>query len=128
MAGTHPSQEDELRETIARLTRRLAEAEAALDAARAGKTSGALRNERLEALGARASAIAHDLNNVFAPIMMAVSLLRPKVTDEKAMRVLTVLGENAERGAELVRQVLAIEPGAEGGRASAQAPRSRRRG
>jgi signal transduction histidine kinase len=108
--------ENELRAKIADLTRRLADSEAALGAAQAGLRkfdTVAHRNERLESLGARADAVAHDLNNVFAPILMAAALLKEKVTDEKALRMLTLLESNAERGAALVRLVRDFGPGDE---------------
>jgi signal transduction histidine kinase len=108
--------EDELKAKIADLTRRLADAEAALGAAQAElrKLEAVIhRNERLETLGSRADAVAHDLNNVFAPILMAVALLKEKVSDDKAMRMLTVLETNAERGAALVRLVRDFGPGDE---------------
>jgi two-component system cell cycle sensor histidine kinase/response regulator CckA len=74
----------------------------------------ALRNQRLESLGTLAGGIAHDLNNVLAPILMSIALLRLKVDDESGLRLLAMLEMNAERGAQLVRQVLAFGRGAEG--------------
>jgi PAS domain S-box-containing protein len=76
----------------------------------------ALRNQRLESLGTLAGGIAHDLNNVLAPILMSIALLKLKVTDESGHRLLAMLELNAERGAQLVRQVLAFGRGAEGDR------------
>jgi PAS domain S-box-containing protein len=76
----------------------------------------ALRNQRLESLGTLAGGIAHDLNNVLAPILMSIALLKLKVTDDSGHRLLAMLEMNAERGAQLVRQVLAFGRGAEGDR------------
>jgi two-component system, cell cycle sensor histidine kinase and response regulator CckA len=76
----------------------------------------ALRNQRLESLGTLAGGIAHDLNNVLAPIMMSIALLKLKVTDESGQKLLGMLEMNASRGAQLVRQVLAFGRGAEGAR------------
>jgi two-component system cell cycle sensor histidine kinase/response regulator CckA len=76
----------------------------------------ALRNQRLESLGTLAGGIAHDLNNVLAPILMSIALLKLKVSDESGQRLLSMLELNAERGAQLVRQVLAFGRGAEGDR------------
>jgi PAS domain S-box-containing protein len=73
-----------------------------------------LRNQRLESLGTLAGGIAHDLNNVLAPILMSIALLRLKMEDEAGRRLLSTLEINAERGAQLVRQVLAFSRGAEG--------------
>jgi signal transduction histidine kinase len=66
------------------------------------------RSGRLEKLGARTEGLAHDLNNVFAPILMAAALLKDKVSDEKGKRMLVVLESNAERGTALVRQIQAF--------------------
>lgn len=76
----------------------------------------ALRNQRLESLGTLAGGIAHDLNNVLAPILMSIALLRHKVSDPGGQRLLGMLEQNAERGAQLVRQVLAFGRGVEGER------------
>jgi two-component system, cell cycle sensor histidine kinase and response regulator CckA len=80
----------------------------------------ALRNQRLESLGTLAGGIAHDLNNVLAPILMSIALLKLKVTDDSGLRLLAMLEMNAERGAQLVRQVLAFGRGAEGDRVLVQ--------
>jgi two-component system cell cycle sensor histidine kinase/response regulator CckA len=80
----------------------------------------ALRNQRLESLGTLAGGIAHDLNNVLAPILMSIALLKLKVNDESGQRLLAMLEMNAERGAQLVRQVLAFGRGAEGDRVLVQ--------
>ncbi|HEY5078548.1 MAG TPA: PAS domain-containing protein [Opitutaceae bacterium] len=77
----------------------------------------ALRNQRLESLGTLAGGIAHDLNNVLAPILMSIALLRLKTQDESGRRLLATLEMNAERGAQLVRQVLAFSRGAQGEKA-----------
>jgi signal transduction histidine kinase len=130
--GTNPPlSETELHAKVADLTRRLATAEDALRAA-AGPPAGEAapgRRARLEDLGSRTEGLAHDLNNIFAPILMAAALLKDKVTDEKGMRMLTVLESNAERGAALVRQIQAgvleatpVPPGADGKKPGSLSP------
>lgn len=79
-----------------------------------------LRAQRLESLGILAGGIAHDLNNVLAPILMSVELLQQKATDPDARRMLEVLATSAQHGADLVRQVLAFARGTEGGRVEFQ--------
>jgi two-component system, cell cycle sensor histidine kinase and response regulator CckA len=54
---------------------------------RRGAEALALRNQRLESLGTLAGGIAHDLNNVLAPILMSIALLKLKVTDEGGQRL-----------------------------------------
>lgn len=73
-----------------------------------------LRSQRLESLGMLASGIAHDLNNVLTPIMLGVQILQLRFTDENSQQILEVLRLSAERGGEMVRQVLSFAQGIEG--------------
>ncbi|MCG6134989.1 MAG: response regulator [Nostoc sp. LLA-1] len=75
-----------------------------------------LRAQRLESIGTLASGIAHDLNNVLAPIMMTAQLLESHIHDERSRRLLPILLSNAKRGADLVNQVLSFTRGLEGER------------
>ena len=75
-----------------------------------------LRAQRLESIGTLASGIAHDLNNVLAPIMMTAQLLESQMHDERSRRLLPILIANAKRGASLVNQVLSFTRGLEGER------------
>jgi two-component system, cell cycle sensor histidine kinase and response regulator CckA len=70
-----------------------------------------LRAQRMESIGALASAMAHDLNNVLAPILMALHTLQQKFTDEG--RCLALIRQSAEQGKDLVERVLAFARGAE---------------
>jgi PAS domain S-box-containing protein len=70
-----------------------------------------LRSQRLESIGSLASGIAHDLNNVLAPILMATELVRDRVEDEEGRRILDVANASARRGADLVKQVLQFARG-----------------
>ncbi|HWP48143.1 MAG TPA: PAS domain S-box protein [Candidatus Limnocylindrales bacterium] len=73
-----------------------------------------LRAQRMESLGTLAGGIAHDLNNVLAPILMAIKLLQRKFTDEQSQRLLATLRSSAERGAGIINQLLSFARGAEG--------------
>lgn len=75
-----------------------------------------LRAQRLESIGTLAGGIAHDLNNVLAPILMSAQLLQMKISDERNQRLLKTLETNAKRGAALVKQVLSFARGVEGKR------------
>jgi PAS domain S-box-containing protein len=79
-----------------------------------------LRAQRMESIGTLASGMAHDLNNVLSPILLAVRILGLKFTDDESQRLLSMLRHSAERGAGLVRQVLAYARGAEGERVTLQ--------
>jgi PAS domain S-box-containing protein len=79
-----------------------------------------LRAQRMESIGTLAGGIAHDLNNVLAPILMSCDLLRPEARDEESRKLLGMIKGSAERGAELVKQVLSFARGVEGRRAAVQ--------
>ena len=81
-----------------------------------------LRAQRLESLGTLAGGIAHDLNNVLAPILMSIDLLRDAETSEDKLATLAQIEASAERGADMVRQVLTFARGAEGPRRAVQLP------
>ncbi len=73
-----------------------------------------LRSQRLECIGTLAGGIAHDLNNVLAPILLAVPLLQMKLSDPQSEHLLKMLENNVKRGANLVRQILSFARGIEG--------------
>jgi two-component system, cell cycle sensor histidine kinase and response regulator CckA len=75
-----------------------------------------LRAQRLESIGTLASGIAHDLNNVLAPILMIAQLLESQLHDERSRKLIPILIANAKRGANLVKQVLSFTRGIEGER------------
>lgn len=77
-----------------------------------------LRAQRLESIGTLAGGIAHDLNNVLAPIMMSIGILKLNETDEKRLRLLSSIESSAQRGADMVNQVLSFARGVEGCRVS----------
>jgi signal transduction histidine kinase len=74
-----------------------------------------LRAQRLETVGLIAGGIAHDLNNVLAPILIGISSLKRRMTDESGQRLLGVMETSVERGADIVRQVLTFARGAPSG-------------
>ncbi len=73
-----------------------------------------LRAQRMESIGTLAGGIAHDLNNVLAPILMSAQLLQLKTTDERTQQLLQTVEANAKRGGALVKQVLSFARGVEG--------------
>jgi PAS domain S-box-containing protein len=73
-----------------------------------------LRAQRLESLGMLAAGIAHDLNNVLAPVLMGAPLLRRRATHPSDLRVLETIENSAGRGAALVRQILSFAHGSSG--------------
>ena len=75
-----------------------------------------LRTQRMESIGALAGGIAHDLNNVLGPIMMAVDVIQADPKNESNGGLLELIGTSAKRGSELVKQILTCARGIDGGR------------
>jgi len=65
-----------------------------------------LHAQRLETIGMLAAGIAHDLNNVLAPIMFAEPLLREHLSTPRDLKILDTLKQSAVRGVGLVKQIL----------------------
>jgi len=72
-----------------------------------------LRTQRLESIGILAGGIAHDLNNILAPILMSLQMLRESSPSPEAARLIETVHQSAIRGAELVRQILTYSRGLE---------------
>lgn len=79
-----------------------------------------LRSQRLESIGTLAGGIAHDLNNVLAPVLMSIDLLRVESNPEVRDAILDTIAQSTRRGADLVQQVLAFARGVEGQRTPTQ--------
>jgi len=73
-----------------------------------------LRAQRMESVGTLAGGIAHDLNNILAPILLAISMFRRKFTDEQSQKLLDTMEKGAQRGANLIKQILSFARGIEG--------------
>ena len=74
--------------------------------------------QRLESLGTLASGIAHDLNNIFTPVLAVTQLLPLKIPnlDDTSRQLLEVLETSVQRGTGLVKQILSFARGMEGER------------
>ncbi len=70
-----------------------------------------LRAQRMESIGTLAGGVAHDLNNVLTPILLAIELLAGKVSDEEDRRLIEKTKASATHGAALVQQLLAFARG-----------------
>jgi PAS domain S-box-containing protein len=79
-----------------------------------------LRAQRMESIGTLAGGIAHDLNNILSPILMAVEMIGLNNPDDDSEKWLALVKENAERGADLVSQVLSFARGVAGERIAVQ--------
>jgi two-component system cell cycle sensor histidine kinase/response regulator CckA len=75
-----------------------------------------LRAQRLESIGQLAGGIAHDLNNILAPILMGAQMLQKEVGSPEGLSMLTTIEATARRGAEIVKQITAFAKGLDGKR------------
>ncbi|OIQ98848.1 wide host range VirA protein [mine drainage metagenome] len=72
----------------------------------------------MEAIGTLASGLAHDLNNILAPVLMAPGILKEQLTDPQQRHLLELVEISANRGAGIIRQLLAFSRGMGGSRAA----------
>jgi len=76
--------------------------------------SRSLQTQRVESIGIFASGIVHDLNNVFAPILIGVQVLKRKIHDQRNRQILINIESSAKYGSEMAHQVLSFVKGAQG--------------
>jgi two-component system sensor kinase len=79
-----------------------------------------LRSQRLESIGTLAGGIAHDINNILTPILMSVDLLKMNLPAAKRQALLGDMERSAQRGADMVKQILSFARGVEGQRIQIQ--------
>ena len=75
-----------------------------------------LRAQRLESLGTLAGGIAHDINNILGPILMSIQLLKRKIPDARSRDLLDTLEASAQRGGDILKQMLSFARGMGGER------------
>jgi PAS domain S-box-containing protein len=79
-----------------------------------------LRAQRLESIGTLAGGIAHDLNNILSPVLMGVEALSIQCPNESSQKILEIMKTAAQRGANIVQQILSFARGIEGEQAEVQ--------
>jgi PAS domain S-box-containing protein len=79
-----------------------------------------LRAQRIEGIGSLASGIAHDLNNILAPILMCAPLLQAEDSRERRREIIQTIEASANRAAGIIRQLLSFARGKEGQRGPVQ--------
>ena len=75
-----------------------------------------LRAQRMESIALLTGGIAHDLQNILAPVSMSIGLLREKLTDDPSMKVLDAVEESARSGMDLIRNIITYGHGIPGDR------------
>jgi|GEM_PF-7085192 len=76
-----------------------------------------LRAQRMESISSLAGGIAHDLNNILTPLVMGVQLLEAVVSEDIQESLLVHMKRSAERGGDMVNQLLAVVMNVAGKRA-----------
>ncbi len=79
-----------------------------------------LRTQRLESVGRLASGVAHDLNNILAPMLMVPPLLREALQDPESRSLVDLIETNAQRGSEIIKQLLTFGRGVDSERMPVQ--------
>lgn len=70
-----------------------------------------LKTQRFEAVAKLAGGIAHDLNNLIAPIRMATELMQRKLTDDSLKRYINIITDSTERARSVIQQILTFSRG-----------------
>lgn len=79
-----------------------------------------LRAQRMESIGTLAGGIAHDLNNILAPILMSSDLLLSENLSTDQRQMVELIYNAAKRGSEVIRQVLSFARGEESNQSEIQ--------
>jgi len=75
-----------------------------------------LRSQRLESIGTLAGGIAHDLNNILTPILLAVEVLKTSTLSPDQRELIDTIALSGRRGAGIIKQVLSFARGVDGNR------------
>jgi PAS domain S-box-containing protein len=75
-----------------------------------------LRTRKMESIALLTSGMAHDLQNILAPISISIPLLRKRLSDESSLAILRVVEESAHSGLDLVKNVMTYGRGIAGER------------
>lgn len=65
-----------------------------------------LRAQRMEAIGTLAGGVAHDLNNILAPVLMMMGILKMKLTEPGDRQLIDLVESSVQRGAGIINQLL----------------------
>jgi PAS domain S-box-containing protein len=79
-----------------------------------------LRAQRIEGIGTLATGMAHDLNNILAPILMSAGYLRWDISSAEREEAITRIELSVKRAAEIIQHVLTFGRGIDGERVAVQ--------
>ncbi len=80
----------------------------------------ARHSQRMEAIGTLAGGIAHDLNNILAPMLIVAGLIKNKLPDPRDHEIAAIIKQGATRGAGIISQLLTFSRGLESKRIQVQ--------
>ena len=72
-----------------------------------------LRTQRLDSIGALAGGIAHDLNNLLVPVLLASEQLDKRLLDPEDQELVAQIQTSAQRGSDVLKQMLKFVRGIE---------------
>jgi len=115
---TLAEREAQLRDLTADLERRVRDRTAALNRANTRLSSeiarreaiqaAQLQSQKLETVGQLTSGIAHDFNNILGAVLGGFAIIEHRTADPRIRQVVSMGQRAAERGATLIRQLLAF--------------------
>ncbi len=77
-----------------------------------------IKTQKMESIALLTGGIAHDLQNILAPVTMSIGLLRAELKDPTSLTVLRAVEESAQSGLQLVKNILTYGRGIVGERVS----------
>ena len=70
-----------------------------------------IRAHKMEAISLLTSSLAHDLQNILAPVQLSVGLLSKRIRDARGRKILKATEESANNGLLLIKNILSIGKG-----------------
>jgi two-component system, cell cycle sensor histidine kinase and response regulator CckA len=79
--------------------------------------NNALYHQKMEAIALMTSGIAHDLQNILAPVSLSINILRRKMADPSGIYTLDTIEESTNNGLRLVKNIMMVGKGINGSKA-----------
>jgi len=70
-----------------------------------------IKTQKMESIAMLTGGIAHDLQNILAPVAMSIGLLRAELKDQTSLTVLRAVEESAQSGLQLIKNILTYGKG-----------------